>query len=269
MSHITGHACAELINSLDIEILISGRQKAGIEWQKSRSLPPNYSKLYFVLGGDAYIETASGRTRLERGQVYLIPTDLIYSNGCESGIDFLYFNIRLTDRSGRDYLAACPGILSCELSPDEIELLSARYLSAKSSDHLVVKATILATLARLLEPLEGMRLGGARYSAPVSRALDYINSHLTVHLTLNEICAEIYTARSTLNKYFTAEVGIPIGTYIDREIMTRAEQLLIDTDLSVAQISERFGFCDQFYFARRFKEKFGETPHKYRKARTL
>ena len=30
-----------------------------------------------------------------------------------------------------------------------------------------------------------------------------------------------------------------------------------------------FGFCDQFYFSRRFKMKYGETPQKYRKLRLI
>ena len=47
--------------------------------------------------------------------------------------------------------------------------------------------------------------------------------------------------------------------------MARCEELLCDTDLSLSEISERFGFCDQFYFSRRFKAKYGETPRDTRK----
>ena len=48
-----------------------------------------------------------------------------------------------------------------------------------------------------------------------------------------------------------------------------AEHLLVSTNLSIQQISERFGFCDQFCFFRRFKEKYGETPQRYRRMRLI
>ena len=60
-----------------------------------------------------------------------------------------------------------------------------------------------------------------------------------------------------------------VTRYIDDAIMFEAEQLLLKSDLTVLQISERFGFCDQFYFSRRFKMKYGETPQKYRKLRLI
>ena len=86
---------------------------------------------------------------------------------------------------------------------------------------------------------------------------------------MDELCRAVYAARSTLNKKFAAEVGMPIGAYIDREIMLRCEQLLTDGELSIRQISDKFGFCDQFYFSRRFKSRFGITPQQYRQLRGL
>ena len=51
----TNELCADAVNNISVEILISGYLIAGTEWYKTRSLPPHYSKLYFILGGDAYI----------------------------------------------------------------------------------------------------------------------------------------------------------------------------------------------------------------------
>ena len=59
------------------------------------------------------------------------------------------------------------------------------------------------------------------------------------------------------------------GSKTKGRINIEAEQLLLKSDLTVLQISERFGFCDQFYFSRRFKMKYGETPQKYRKLRLI
>ena len=49
------------------------------------------------------------------------------------------------------------------------------------------------------------------------------------------------------------------------EVFIQAKKLLANEQLSIAEISTRLGFCDQFYFSRRFKQKFGETPSSFRK----
>jgi len=74
---------------------------------------------------------------------------------------------------------------------------------------------------------------------------------------------------STLAKRFKRVVCISIGGFIDDAVLFETARLLIHSDLSVRQISERFGFCDQFYFARRFKEKYGETSQRYRRMRWM
>lgn len=264
MPLVTNNVCNEIINNISLEVLVSGYLRAGTEWNKVRFTSPHYSKLYFILGGDAYISYNGLKHPLLAGHVYLIPTDLIYDNGCDTGIHFLYFNIRLINKSGYDFLGNYSEMLECEYNSINIMRLVDKYSSDELADSLFVKNNIFDALLELLSTMPDTRLTNKKHSQCVSRALNYIHENLTVGLGINEICGSVYSARSTLNKKFKNEVGIPIGKYIDSEIMSRCEQLLIDTDMSISQISERFGFCDQFYFSRRFKEKFGVTPQKYR-----
>ena len=56
-----------------------------------------------------------------------------------------------------------------------------------------------------------------------------------------------------------------MGAYIDDLVMYSAQRRLLHTDLSVNEVSETLGFCDQFYFSRYFKRRCGESPLKYRK----
>jgi AraC-like DNA-binding protein len=51
-----------------------------------------------------------------------------------------------------------------------------------------------------------------------------------------------------------------IGQYIDESIMFQAGQLLRFSNASILEISEKFSFYDQFYFARWFKDKFDMSP---------
>ena len=61
------------------------------------------------------------------------------------------------------------------------------------------------------------------------------------------------------------EAGMSPGKYIDNMIFLKAKQMLSDPALTIGQISQKLGFCDQFYFSRRFKENSRQTPSEYRK----
>ena len=92
----------------------------------------------------------------------------------------------------------------------------------------------------------GIRLEKNEYSLQVRKAIEYIETHLSLQLSLNEIAANTFTAPSTLTRNFKRETGMTIGQYIDESIMFQAGQMLRAGKASVLEISEKFGFCDQF-----------------------
>ena len=104
------------------------------------------------------------------------------------------------------------------------------------------------------------------YSRDVLQAMAYIQSNPTIQLTGEQIAQAVYVSPSFLYKRFKAEMGISLGAYQDRFIFYRAIQLLADQQLSLKEISQQLGFCDQYYFSRRFKSQLGTTPSRYRKS---
>lgn len=55
------------------------------------------------------------------------------------------------------------------------------------------------------------------------------------------------------------------NTYIQNERLNLAAQMIVQGELSIAEISERVGFVNATYFYRCFKNKFGMPPSKYGK----
>ena len=78
---------------------------------------------------------------------------------------------------------------------------------------------------------------------------------------MNQLAKELRLSPSTLTKKFRAEVGSPLGTYIDTMLFRKCMHLLLSTDLPIGKIAEELEFCDQFYFSRFFKQHYGEAPH--------
>ena len=84
------------------------------------------------------------------------------------------------------------------------------------------------------------------------------------HVGINEVAERLYTSRSKLCATFKAQTGESLGAYIRRRRMERAQDLLADSSLTIAQVAERLGYPQQAAFAQAFKQHTGTTPTAWR-----
>ena len=151
-----------------------------------------------------------------------------------------------------------------DLSEDKSELFLSCLASDALADGLLLRHEAESVLLSILDA-HNVRLENTRFSPVVVRAIKYIKRNLSAQLTVSEIAEHAFVSTSTLTKKFKAELSKSVSEYVNDRIMFEASQRLLKTNLSVLAISEKYGFSDQFYFSRRFKEKFGLSPMKYRK----
>jgi AraC-like DNA-binding protein len=65
-------------------------------------------------------------------------------------------------------------------------------------------------------------------------------------------------------KRFTRATGLPPARYRGTRLIDRACELMQQGALTDRQIAEQLGFCDEFYFSRRFKQVTGRRPRQFR-----
>lgn len=82
---------------------------------------------------------------------------------------------------------------------------------------------------------------------------------------IDALAARFSLSRSRFQHLYSDTFGISIAKDIITARLTRAQELLTTTELSVGQIAEAVGFDNAPYFNRQFKAAFGETPLAYRK----
>jgi two-component system response regulator YesN len=61
-------------------------------------------------------------------------------------------------------------------------------------------------------------------------------------------------------------MGLGFISYVNRLRVQKAIELLLETTLSLSEITQSVGFGSQQYFTRVFKQETGQTPGEYRKA---
>ncbi|RZJ89724.1 MAG: AraC family transcriptional regulator [Chryseobacterium sp.] len=112
-----------------------------------------------------------------------------------------------------------------------------------------------------------MPITGHTYNYTVYKNfLQLIEEHY-LNLRFPKEYAEIlYITPNHLNALCKDLAGIPAGDLIRARIILESKRLLINLNLSIAEIAERLNFKDNSYFNRFFKKYEGITPEKFRKS---
>lgn len=98
----------------------------------------------------------------------------------------------------------------------------------------------------------------------VESALDYIVENYQ-NATLTEISSRLKQPDYALSKLIKQQTGRTFKELLQSRRFYRAEELLMESDLSIDDIIYAVGYESHSYFFRRFKEKHGITPKQYRK----
>ncbi len=253
----------ERANRLHLTMLTYSRASVDTSWQGTVCNSP-FSFLYHVIKGHATIECEYGTFTLSEGNWYLIPSRLSFSYRCEDFMDHVYFHIMLHDIEHRDFLQQCriPLATSYKKFPDFVlQNLSGKkdILTALATRNFLYE-TVLAILTE-----NKITLRASSLSPVVHSALSYINANLSAELTTEEIAKQVFVSKSTLTKHFKNELSVSVQEYLYDVILSEASRMLLKDNRSIFEISQKLGFSDQFYFSRRFKEKYGVSPREFKK----
>lgn len=96
-------------------------------------------------------------------------------------------------------------------------------------------------------------------------AIVYLYQHKNELLTASQAAKLCHISTSYFSRLFAKEAGENYSTYVTRLKIDWAKQLLSNTDISIAQISDELGFSDASYFVKQFKKLEQLTPAIYRK----
>ena len=102
-------------------------------------------------------------------------------------------------------------------------------------------------------------------SPHIDRIIDYMNTHIDSHITLDILEKELYISKKTINDLFKKNFNMTPSAYLSKLRIQNAIFLLAKSNYSVAKISTLCGFSTNFYFSKIFKSNTGYTPSEFRK----
>ena len=101
-------------------------------------------------------------------------------------------------------------------------------------------------------------------SIRIKKVYEYIQENFTRKITLLEISELINMTPVTFNRFIKKRTGKTFVEYMNDTRLSFASRWLIETDLSIGEISFKCGYNNIGYFNRQFKKAKQVTPSKFR-----
>ena len=194
------------------------------------------------------------------------------SSGISSGIfwDFAYLSPFMVDAADVN-----PGFTLSEKLRSKIETLFSdmlyEYTNRPSGFEYVLGGLALSMLIFIGREYKKELTASTHSELYITKkqnildAIEYINTHYSENLSVNDVAKQAFISPSyfkSLFKYFTSKTFVEYLNYVR---VTKAANLLRETDLKVIDIALDTGFNYVNHFNRVFKQAMGMTPMQYRK----
>ena len=157
------------------------------------------------------------------------------------------------------------------LSSIELDCESIGYSAAALLEELMLSGGREHASSRslLVPPKEVMERESTRVFASedpiVEKAMRYIRTHGTSHVTVGSILAAIPASRRSLETRFKKATGRTLRAEIVRVRLAHARALLRSTTLTIGDVAAECGFGSAQRFHEAFKESEGMSPGRYRR----
>lgn len=155
-------------------------------------------------------------------------------------------------------------VISENVDPQLAYSLSDKYLKAdysllEKNYHTVIKK-IISDFIILLENHQ------YKFNFPiVDAAIIYIRRNIHSEIFVSDVAKELNISIQYLSRIFKEVTGKNIKYFIQNEKIKEAKFLLVNTDLSIYDISLELGYSNQSIFAKVFKDFSNMTPSLFRK----
>jgi AraC-like DNA-binding protein len=250
-------------------IVRAGKVRAAPDYRVARDAHIGQDILYCVNGAGT-VETLGRRLRVQAGQLAWIANEAPHAHEADASDPWTLLWFRF---DGPD-----PSVLRRKIFGDGTPLIDIE-------DH----AALEAWFDKLFR---AMRNGGSgldfRLNQLVSEFLAYVDDAVrgdpagdvpsALHAVLNTLRVDLARAwtsaeladlidlsESQMRRLFRRHLRTSPHQWLLRERLNRAQTLMSDTPLPLAEIAEACGFCDVYHFSREFRRSIGVPPAAWRR----
>ena len=229
------------------------------QWELRRLNDP-YWRLYWPLEEGGQVEINGTQTPLKPGTVYLIPPHTTFSTTTQQPFSKWYAHFNLGPAADR----AAPGIYAFPCTPALRTWLKELIKLGANTDQPRFPWVSVLLVAGVVQKLPAQVWDQQRLDARVLKAMEFMNQHLGLKLTAEQIARHSGLSVRNLNHLFQQELQQPPMRVLLDYRLDEACRLLRHTDDSIEDIAEQCGLVNRHYFSRMLRQYRNTSPAAYR-----
>jgi AraC-like DNA-binding protein len=160
--------------------------------------------------------------------------------------------------------------LNMQLTPDisSILLRLSNLQSSNPYEQLLLESRVIELMALQMSQYEHLQLHESSVSIKkeeeerMYEARDILVNHNGEQLSLRSLAHMVGTNEFNLKRDFKAVFGMTVYKYLSQHKMEQAKTMIVSTDISIAEISQKIGYKHATHFTNAFKKYFGYLPNK-------
>lgn len=223
--------------------------------------PRPFFSIGLIISGKGKFCTENAETvHVEPGDIIVVPTSARYISHWSGTPDILYISFHFIFEKRFDNVVKIQKLAGFKPLKSDFEFAYDNFsFSAQSFKMLSIFYNILNEVFPKIEMKSKKPM-----STSVKNAIDYIIFRYTRKIKISELSKAVNLSPSRLFTVFKKETGLTPIEYKNRICIKNAEKMLLTTDLSIEEISEKLGFNSSSYFRRTFKNFTGKSPKDYK-----
>lgn len=229
--------------------------------------------LHLCLEGEGVFYSGEERYPIKQGQGFLIHPGKLTFYQADSVNLWSYLWVGIGGHDAEKYLrlaglSARNPIFSCtQIDTAKSYILDMmKHHALSTSNEFYIQGLLMQFLALLVEDA-GCTVSPQQNTSSVyiNQAISYIHKNYQNPLTVQEIADYLSLNRSYLTELFLKTVQLSPQQFLTRYRITKSEELLQSSSLSIQNIACSCGYSNSFSFSKAFRKVNGLSPSEYRK----
>ncbi len=214
--------------------------------------PMNFYLIHYVLRGEGKLITDAGTYELKKNTLFIIKAGESATYQANPDTKFNYIWIEF-DGSLAKKFDEIPPVTKFKTDIFDRMLMCSNFSSSMEEYLTGLLFELYAELMHL----------NADENSHVEKVKEYIQTHYSEPLSVEEIAVRIGFNRKYLSAIFKESTGVTVKQYIINVRMEHSKSLLRD-GYSVTETSSMVGYSDPFVFSKAFKNYYGVSPKEYK-----
>ena len=222
--------------------------------------------IHYIVDGCGTFWCGTKKYHLEKGQIFVIFPSTIVKYQADSENPWHYIWVTFTGNESKEILSQMGLNIhnpTATVKNPNLTLEALRRMPRERSSELSENLNFSARLYEFLSTLAPTETEDAE-NPYLSGAKRYIKAHYFEDITVESVASHIGISRKYLFALFKEGLSVSPKDYIIDYRIKRAEEFLLDKNLSIGNVAYSVGYHDPLTFSKSFKLKTGLSPTEYR-----